>query len=219
MQRTGVELRRRQLVDAAIATIGDAGFAGANLLEIARRAGVSSGLIAHYFGDKHGLLEATLRHMTSDLGRQLLDRYRTAATPEDRLLAIIDVNLDARQMTQPAARLWLAFWHEALHAPRFARILRANRRRLYDNLAHALGLRLPRDRAAVVARAVAGLIDGVWLRTLHDDGPAGSPAARTMVLDATRAMIAAAGDTVDGNGHDGPIDAGHPPPAFMRLTS
>lgn len=192
MLRSNGEARRRQLVDAAIATIGDAGFHGANLLEIARRAGVSSGLIAHYFGDKDGLLEATLRHLTSELGRRLVERYRHAATAEERLAAIIDVNLDTRQLSLPTARLWLAFWHEALREPRFARILRVNRRRLYDNLADALGRRLPRDRAAVAARLIAGLIDGVWLRSLHDDGPAGSPAARTMVMDAARTLIAAA---------------------------
>ncbi len=211
MLRSGSEARRRQLVDAALATIADAGFHGANLLEIARRAGVSSGLIAHHFGDKDGLMEAAFRRLTGDLGRALLARYRTAETPEDRLAAIIDANLEARQMSLPAARVWLAFWHEALHAPRIARILRANRRRLYDNLAHALSGLLPRDRAATVARLVAGLIDGVWLRTLHDHGPAGSTAARAMVMDAARAMIAAAEDPDTGT--ETPRKAASPPRA------
>ncbi len=40
----------------------------ATIAQIARRAGVSNGIISHYFKDKNGLLEATMRHLISHLG-------------------------------------------------------------------------------------------------------------------------------------------------------
>ena len=73
MRRTGEARRRRQFVEAAISTIGARGLAGASLAEIAGRAGLSSGLIAHYFDDRAGLLEATLRYLGSAL-RADIDR-------------------------------------------------------------------------------------------------------------------------------------------------
>ena len=63
--------RRRQLIDATIEAIADVGFAQASLGEIARRAGVSPGLVAHYFANKDGLLEATMRRLVRELGRSV----------------------------------------------------------------------------------------------------------------------------------------------------
>ena len=67
--RDAEDIRRRQLVQATIESIADVGFVACTLSDIAKRAGVSPGLFAHYFGDKDGLLEATLRSMAARLGR------------------------------------------------------------------------------------------------------------------------------------------------------
>ena len=53
--------RRRQLIGATIDTLAEVGFGATTLALIGQRAGVSAGLISHYFDDKDGLLEATLR--------------------------------------------------------------------------------------------------------------------------------------------------------------
>jgi betaine-aldehyde dehydrogenase len=53
MDRNDAEdLRRRQLVAATIDTIAEVGFGAATLALIGQRAGVSAGLIAHYFDDR-----------------------------------------------------------------------------------------------------------------------------------------------------------------------
>lgn len=49
---------RRELLDAAVAEIGERGPAELSLRELARRAGVSHAAPAHHFGDKRGLLTA-----------------------------------------------------------------------------------------------------------------------------------------------------------------
>ena len=67
-------LRRRQLIDATIDAIAEVGFAQATLGTIARRAGVSPGLVAHYFANKEGLLEASMRQLVRDLGRAAVRR-------------------------------------------------------------------------------------------------------------------------------------------------
>ena len=54
------EQRREQLISAAFETIGEVGLAGITLSQVAKEAGMSTGIVSHYFGDKDGLLQATI---------------------------------------------------------------------------------------------------------------------------------------------------------------
>ena len=77
MPKLGMQpIRRRQLIDATIASIHEDGFANTTISGISRRAGLSSGIVAHYFDDKAGLLEATMRKLAEDLRRQLVEVRR-----------------------------------------------------------------------------------------------------------------------------------------------
>ena len=54
--------RRGQIIDAAIESLKEVGYAGTSIREIARRGGFKSALISYYFGGLHGLLLAALDH-------------------------------------------------------------------------------------------------------------------------------------------------------------
>ena len=79
--------RARQLVEMTIDSLAEVGFVGTTLIQIAGRAGVSPGLVAHYFGDKEGLLEAAFRLLTTRLGARLRLRLAQAEGPRERLQA------------------------------------------------------------------------------------------------------------------------------------
>src|SRR5258707_11962556 len=165
MLRVGSEaLGRRQLIDATIDAIADIGFAQASLGAIARRAGVSPGLVAHYFANKEGLLEATMRRLVRDLGVSVRRRLARLTSPRERIQAVIDVNLDPAEFDRRTATVWLAFWAQVPHSPTLARIQRAYERRMESTLVDALIRFAPRPDARRLARALAALIDGVWLR-------------------------------------------------------
>ena len=75
MPKLGMQsIRRRQLIDATLEAINEVGMHDATIAQIARRAGVSTGIISHYFRDKNGLLEATMRDITSQLRDEVLNR-------------------------------------------------------------------------------------------------------------------------------------------------
>ncbi len=75
MPKLGMQsIRRRQLIDATLEAINEVGMQDATIAQIARRAGVSTGIISHYFRDKNGLLEATMRDITSQLRDAVLNR-------------------------------------------------------------------------------------------------------------------------------------------------
>ncbi len=53
MPKLGMQsIRRRQLIDATLEAINEVGMHDATIAQIARRAGVSTGIISHYFRDK-----------------------------------------------------------------------------------------------------------------------------------------------------------------------
>lgn len=190
MPRKGVEdIRRRQLVDATIATIGENGLGGTSLAEIARRAGLSAGLVAHYFSDKNGLLEATLRTILDRLGAEARRRFERADTPRQRLRAIVDANLSYEQLDPELGAVWLAFWAEALHSDRLRRIQNINQRRLFSNILFAVRQIVDPAEAERVAETIACLIDGVWLRSTLAGNLQTSRYSRALVHEAVDAVL------------------------------
>ena len=176
------DVRRRQLIEATIEAIAGVGFQATTLAEIAGRAGVSPGLVAFYFRDKNGLLEATLRHLAAHLSASLIALQQRATTPRQRILAVVDATLGPMQFDRRTASVWLAFWAQVPVVPRFARIQRIYSARLLANLRagfRALPTLAGRDggEAARLAEATAAMIDGAWLRaTLSPDADDGARA-------------------------------------------
>ena len=168
LPKTGMQpIRRQQLIQATMAAIDEVGLADATVLRIARHAGVSAGIISHYFGGKGGLLEATMRQILSDLGEAVAQRRRQLAphaSPRDFIGAIIDGNFDHSQVTGPAAKTWLAFWSSSMHQPSLQRLQKVNDRRLFSNLCSQFHRLMPHEQARDAARGLAAMIDGLWLR-------------------------------------------------------
>ncbi|MHA7879209.1 MAG: transcriptional regulator BetI [Saccharospirillum sp.] len=164
MPKVGMEpIRRRQLIEATRISIGEEGFAATTVQRIARRAGVSAGIIAHYFGNKIGLLEATMRELLAQLKLDLIQRLPDNPTPEQRLDAIIQTNFSKTQVDPLSAKTWLAFWSSAMHEPAFARLQQINKQRLHANLKFAFKA-MPVADPDLAATSLAALIDGLWLR-------------------------------------------------------
>ncbi|MWJ29134.1 transcriptional regulator BetI [Halomonas sp. ZH2S] len=159
-------IRRQQLIAATMAAIDEVGLAEATVMRIARHAGVSAGIISHYFGGKDGLLEATMRQILTDLGNAVAARRHALGDHSARahIGAIIEGNFDRTQVTGPAAKTWLAFWASSMHKPMLQRLQYVNDRRLYANLCHQFRRLMPRDEARNAARGLAAMIDGLWLR-------------------------------------------------------
>ena len=182
MPKVGLEpIRRRQLIDATITSMGEHGLADTTVQTISRGAGVSPGIIHHYFGGKDELLTATMRSMLQQLRDDATQRLATADSPRARLEAIVDCNFAPDQFEPRVVAAWLGFWAQAPHNPALARLQRINARRLHSNLLHALRPLLPAERAERVAVGLAAMIDGLWLRFALTGAIDGS-AARAVAL-------------------------------------
>jgi TetR/AcrR family transcriptional repressor of bet genes len=158
-------IRREQLIRATLETIDQVGLADATIAEIASRAGLSAGIISHYFGGKEGLLNAAMRRILRQLHDAVAERVAAADdNPRSKLRAIIDGNFDSTQVNPTAMRVWLTFWAASMHDAQLRRLQHANDRRLQSNLAHYFRRALPASEAQKAARGLAAMIDGLWLR-------------------------------------------------------
>src|ERR671924_401824 len=81
--------RREELRRAAYETAGKHGFQALTIAGIARRAGISKGIVHHYFHDKQDLIEQTVRFAHAEYRKEVVDRLRKASTPSERLWSIV----------------------------------------------------------------------------------------------------------------------------------
>ena len=163
-------------------SLAEVGWVGTTLAEIAGRAGVSPGLVAHYFGDKDGLLEATFRTLARTLAARVRARLALAHTPRGRVQAVIDTNLAPEEFDKRTGTAWLAFWGQVLHFKGLKRVQTAYQRRMLSNLRHDLRSMIPVAEARSLAAMIAAMIDGVWLRAaLSEWQEADSGSARALL--------------------------------------
>jgi betaine-aldehyde dehydrogenase len=151
--------------------------------------------VAHYFGDKDGLLEATFRFVASRVGGAAVVRLRQAVAPRDRLQAVIDASLSPEEFDSRTGAVWLAFWGQALHAPRLRRVQAVYQKRMLANLRHDLRRLVAETEARRMAAMVAAMIDGVWLRAaLSSWAESDSQTAREMVTEFIDSRLPRAAD-------------------------
>ena len=177
------DARRAQLIEVTIDSLAEGGYVGTTLAEIARRADVSPGLVAHYFDDKDGLLEAAFRKLARVVAMLMRERLALARTPRARVQAVIDANLGPENFDKRIGTAWLAFWGQVLHVEGLKRVQTAYQRRMLSNLRSDLRHIIPGEAARSLAAMIAAMIDGVWLRAaLSEWQEADSASARALLM-------------------------------------
>jgi len=185
-------IRRKQLVEAAIAAIHAHGFANATVARIAAQAGISAGMVHHYFKDKDELLFATMRHLLAELRTDAVARLSRAGNPRERIRAIIDACFGDTQFDEQVFSAWLALYGNARQSPRLMNILSLYHRRLRSSLLHDLRRIVPKHQALRLADGIAAMIDGLWLRYALTGKPPNPETPRALTRDYLAAALAQA---------------------------
>ena len=183
MPKLGMEpIRKAALVKAAIIEIGRVGSLDVTVGQIARRAGMSTGLAHHYFGSKEGMFLAAMRHVLTLYGTEVRGALHLARTPEERLRAILVASFSPTNFRREVVGDWLNFWVLAQTQPEARRLLGIYQRRLRSNLLVALRP-LTGAQAEPLADGLAALIDGLYLREVLKSGLPDGAAAVSMAMD------------------------------------
>ncbi|MEZ5911365.1 MAG: TetR family transcriptional regulator [Paracoccaceae bacterium] len=123
----GEAQRREDLIAAALELMAEGGPAAATLRAVAARAGVTPGLIRHYFDGKEGLLAAAYDHLMAGMSGPGALAADTQPTPGETLAHFIRASLSPPVMDAGRMALWAGFIHMVRSNPD----MRANHRRTY----------------------------------------------------------------------------------------
>jgi len=164
MPKVGMEpIRRDSVIRATIHEIGRSGSRGVTVGQIAKRAGVSTALVHHYFGSKDQVIIAAMRHILTVYRDDVRAALAQAKSPEDRIRAIAEASFSDENFESNTLSAWLNFYLAAQNSAEAKRLLGIYQRRIVSNLTHALRP-IVGDRAKSVAECMAALVDGIYLR-------------------------------------------------------
>jgi AcrR family transcriptional regulator len=88
------EARRAQIIECAIEAIAEMGYGQASLAQIAKRAGISTGVISYYFAGKDDLINEVVRHIYQAGEAYVRPRAQGKTSERDSLLAFIAANVE-----------------------------------------------------------------------------------------------------------------------------
>lgn len=174
MPKVGIKpLRKQQLINATLESVAEYGLQNTTIITISKIAGLSSGIISHYFGGKQGLIEATVKYLLEQLKLALLERVskQPPLSTVERLKMVIEANFTQLQRSAPATKTWLSFWAQAMHQPDLARLQHINSKRLYSNLLYSFRQLVTDEIAVIASKQTAAMIDGFWLRSALSQNP------------------------------------------------
>ena len=165
--RTDPIVRRQDLLAVTLSCLARLGPRGTTGREICRQAGVSHGLLRHYFDNPDNLLLETYQQLCerflARFGEELIP---TDLDPWETLDRFFLVLFSEEWASADVLGAWMAFWTLVRTNAEFRAVSEAYNLRLRALLATATA-RLPRgERALPQDQAVAllsALMDGVWL--------------------------------------------------------
>lgn len=187
--RESADARRADLIEATAAVLAEHGLAGTNVRAICAKAGVSPGLLRHYFGGIDDLIAATYEATSDRMDAIFAGAVEGAGPdPRTRLGAYLTASFRPPVTDPELLGAWTAFWALARSDARMAAIHAESyagyRATLCDLLA-ACGAR-DAERLAIMLTA---MVDGLWLELSLDARSFGAEAAVQMVERAVEALV------------------------------
>ncbi|SBV35008.1 Transcriptional regulator, TetR family [uncultured Sphingopyxis sp.] len=188
-RRESADARRADLIEATAACLAEQGLAGTNVRAICARAGVSPGLLRHYYGGIDDLVAATYQATSDRMDAIFAAAVESAgADPRARLTAYLTASFRPPVTGPELLGAWTAFWALARSDARMAEIHAESYAGYRARLAELLIACGARD-AGRLAIMLTAMVDGLWLELSLDAGSFGAEAAAAMVERAVGALL------------------------------
>jgi AcrR family transcriptional regulator len=180
-------IRREQICRAAAVVISREGFAGSTMRMVAEEAGVSTGMLNHYFVNRQDLLTQALVYVSE----RTQDRYRKAIVDipagMERLTALLDAALGGDEDMTMTWRLWINAYAEAVRLPELRHTIEARLHSWWELIDLALeGLVPPPAPGEIpVAWRFDAMLNGLAIQALTSEAPLTAAKIRDEVIRAT----------------------------------
>lgn len=166
-KREAEETRREALISAALELVAEGGPQAASVRAIAERAGVTPGLIRHYFSSKEELNRAAYQRLVSRMTVDSLEALEAVGPqPEARLTAFVVATLRPPVVDRLSLSLWAGYLNLMLGDLEMCAAHVQGYLTYRDHL-QSLIEALPREASPQKCRADAiacnAVLDGLWL--------------------------------------------------------
>ena len=187
--RESADARRADLIEATAAVLAEAGLAGTTVRAICTKAGVSPGLLRHYFEGIDDLVAATYQATSDRMDAIFADAVDSAANdPRARLTAYLTASFRPPVTDPELLGAWTAFWALARSDARMAGIHAESYAGYRERLGELL-VACGAEDAERVAIMLTAMVDGLWLELSLDAASFGAEAAAAMIEKAVAALL------------------------------
>ena len=171
--RSAPDARRQSLLEATARCLAHRGAAGVSVRTICAEAGVSSGLLRHYFTSVSDAIAETYRWTGEQIGRALEEAVSAAGSEaRARLLAYLTASFRPPNASPELLASYIALWSLSRTDPAIAAV----RSEVYADFRAGLESLVADYRPALLdkrlpAVALTALIDGLWLELSLGQAP------------------------------------------------
>jgi AcrR family transcriptional regulator len=186
--------RRTQLIEATIETLAEVGYARTTLTAVARRAGLSHGLVNFHFETKERLLTETMLYLAEEYRLNWTAALNAAGSGANvRLDAMLRADFNPDICTPARLSAWCSFWGEAQSRPFYQDNCGSNdaayNRTLEGVCAALIEVGGYAGDPARIARVLRVTIEGVWLDLMTMVAPYSRDEALATVMTCAAAFF------------------------------
>jgi AcrR family transcriptional regulator len=190
-------IRREQICRAAATVISREGFAGTTMRMVAEEAGVSTGMLNHYFANRQDLLEQALVFVSERAQARMREAVEGIPPGRARLAALLDSALADGQEVTETWRVWINAYGEAVRLADLRHTIDSRLNPWYDLIDKALEGLVPADTDGTIPWSwrFDAILNGLALQALTSEAALDGERIRDEVIRTLLGEITAAPDS------------------------
>jgi AcrR family transcriptional regulator len=177
-------IRREQICRAAATVIAREGFGGSTMRMVAEEAGVSTGMLNHYFANRQDLLTQALVFVSERAQARMRAAIEGIPPGRERLLALLDSALAEEQEVSENWRVWINAYGEAVRLPGLRHTIEARLLSWYKLIDEALEGLVPADTDQTIPWSwrFDAILNGLAIQALTSEAALDGPRIRDEVV-------------------------------------
>jgi TetR/AcrR family transcriptional repressor of bet genes len=178
-------IRREQICRAAATVISREGFAGTTMRMVAEEAGVSTGMLNHYFANRQDLLTQALVFVSERAQERMREAVEGIPPGRPRLAALLDSALAEGQEVTETWRVWINAYGEAVRLADLRHTIDARLNSWYELIDEALEGLVPPDTEGTIPWSwrFDAVLNGLALQALTSDAALDGERIRDEVIN------------------------------------
>lgn len=161
-------IRRKEIIEGFFKVVADKGFANASIREITEAAGVSKGVLHHYFVNKEAMVLGVMGHVLETYMAEFNEGLDDHQSASKKLEFFFSWFLDLSRFDMQFSRAWMEFWILSKTNEAIAEALRACYEQITKILAEIIEKGIASGEfasveAQVMARTIVASLEGTTM--------------------------------------------------------